>query len=60
MPEHLQPVAETKTVAKEESSSQDLSLEAFAELPEVGFVQTLETHFTMKEFDFSKKLFATL
>lgn len=30
-----QPVAETKTVAKEEVAAKDLSLEAFAELPEV-------------------------
>lgn len=30
-----QPVAETKTVAKEEVAAQDLSLDAFAELPEV-------------------------
>lgn len=30
-----QPVAETKTVAKEEVVATDLSLEAFAELPEV-------------------------
>lgn len=30
-----QPVAETKTVAKEEVAAKDLSLETFAELPEV-------------------------
>ena len=30
-----QPVAETKTVAKEEAAAKDLSLEAFAELSEV-------------------------
>ena len=30
-----QPVAETKTAAKEEVAAKDLSLEAFAELPEV-------------------------
>ena len=30
-----QPVAETETVAKEEVAATDLSLEAFAELPEV-------------------------
>ena len=30
-----QPLAETKTVAKEEVAAKDLSLEAFAELPEV-------------------------
>ena len=30
-----QPVAETKTVAKEEVAAKDLSLDAFAELPEV-------------------------
>lgn len=30
-----QPVAETKTVAKEEVAAKDLGLEAFAELPEV-------------------------
>ncbi len=34
-PEAPQSVAETKTVAKEEVADKDLSLEAFAELPEV-------------------------
>ena len=46
-----QPVAETKTVAKEEVAAKDLSLEAFAELPEVEGLRSnlVETLYTEEE-----------
>lgn len=55
-----QPVAETKTVAKEEVAAKDLSLEAFAELPEVEGLRSNLVETLYNEGLTSAEAFATV
>jgi len=55
-----QPVAETKTVAKEEVAAKDLSLEAFAELPEVEGLRSNLVETLYNEGLTSSEAFATV
>lgn len=55
-----QPVAETKTVAKEEVATKDLSLEAFAELPEVEGLRSNLVETLYNEGLTSAEAFATV
>ena len=55
-----QPVAETKTVAKEEVVATDLSLEAFAELPEVEGLRSNLVETLYNEGLTSAEAFATV
>ena len=55
-----QPVAETKTVAKEEVAAKDLSLEAFAELPEVEDLRSNLVETLYNEGLTSAEAFATV
>ena len=55
-----QPVAETKTVAKEEVAAKDLSLETFAELPEVEGLRSNLVETLYNEGLTSSEAFATV
>ena len=55
-----QPVAETKTAAKEEVAAKDLSLEAFAELPEVEGLRSNLVETLYNEGLTSAEAFATV
>ena len=55
-----QPLAETKTVAKEEVTAKDLSLEAFAELPEVEGLRSNLVETLYNEGLTSAEAFATV